>query len=661
MRRFSFFLLVWLCALPILGQAQSRRLQRLQAELARQPLHNLARERALWALAWEKEVPAARQDSLAAAATILATQLGDSTGQLIGQVAEARAQLAAGRRAAARATVAPLVAAARRQRSVWLEVLALITLGRTYWATAEHSRALTCWQQAWAAAQRQPDAYWRVRTALLQANAGPGYAQGLHWYFIGLRLAEQSDCQTCQADALGGMGYNYSLLGEWALAARYTRQALRLQQQLRNTDGEQRTLIGLADVQLQQAQYSAAIASYRQALKLAHTPDDSLTVAAGLAGTYEQQGRYALAKSQAWYGLVLAQRLGNRALTAALEATLASISLRQGHADSAVYHGQRAWAHRRRDAGQIDASTCQVLAQAYAARGNFAQAYAFQRRAQAYADTLTNDKIRNQAAQARYTYELEKQQRQIAQLERDRALGRLQHQQQLAAAGLVGLLLLAAGGGALWAVRRRQRRRVAALRAQLATDLHDEVGTLLTRVSVQAELLQTLPSAQQPPAVEGLLRNSRAAASTMRDVVWGIDARADSAGSLLDRMREYLYQTVGTAGWHTELEVTGWPDEVPLPSTVRQAVYRIFKEAVTNALRHASGATQLHVALSRHRSYLQLILTDNGRPAATPGPPPAGMGLRNMQQRAAALGGHVTAGPWPAGGWRVHVKVPLPD
>ena len=83
-------------------------------------------------------------------------------------------------------------------------------------------------------------------------------------------------------------------------------------------------------------------------------------------------------------------------------------------------------------------------------------------------------------------------------------------------------------------VRQRQRRRVAALRAQLAIDLHDEVGTLLTRVSVQAELLQSLPPAQQPPAVAGLLRNSRAAASTLRDVVWGIDARADSAGSLLD-------------------------------------------------------------------------------------------------------------------------------
>lgn len=653
-------LLVFFMLLPGLGWAQSRRLHQLWAELAQHPQPSRAREQALWELAWEKEVPAAKQDSLAGLATALANQLADPAGQLAGRLALARTQLDGGHREAARAALVPALAEARRRGDAYLEVLALIALGRAYWGTTEHPRARAYWRQAWAAAQRQPNPYWRVRTALLLANAGPGYAQGLHWYFIGLRLAEQLDCQACQADALGGMGYTYSLLSEWTLATRYTRQALRLQQQLHNQSGEYRTLIGLAELQLQQAQYVAASTSYRRARQFIHTPDDSLTVAAGLAGAYEQQGSYALAKNHAWYGLALAQRLGNRSLTTVLEATLASVSLRQGQVDSALYYGRRAWAHRQRDAGQVDAGTCQVLAQAYAARGNFARAYAFQQRAQAYGDTLTSDKIRSNAAQARYTYELEKQQRQIAQLERDRALSRLHQQWQLAAAGLAGLLLLGAGGGLVWAGRQRQRRRVAALRAQLATDLHDEVGTLLTRVSVQAELLQSLPPAQQQPAVEGLLRNSRAAANTMRDVVWGIDARADSAGSLLDRMREYLHQTVGAAGWHTELEVSGWPDAVPLPPVVRQAVYRIFKEAVTNALRHAPGASRLRVALSRRRGQLRLTLTDNGRLTTMPASP-AGMGLRNMQQRAAALGGRVLAQPQPGGGFRVLVEVPVPD
>ncbi len=319
---------------------------------------------------------AARQDSLATAATALARQLGDSTGLLAGQVVAARRLLATGQQQAARARLLPVLAAARR-RAPWLETITLLTLGRNCWGTAAHSQAVRYWRQAWAAAQRQPDAYWRVRTALLLANAGPGYAQGLHWYFIGLRLAEQHDCQVCQADALNGIGYNYSLLGEWALVARYTRQALRQHQALRNVSGEYGSLIGLANLQTQQAQHQAALATYQRARQFLRSSQDSLPVVTGLASTHAALGRYALAKAQARQGLALARRLGSRALQEDVNLTLAWASLGQGRADSAVYYGQLAWLHRPRTAGQTTAGTCQVLAQAYAARRNFALAYAF--------------------------------------------------------------------------------------------------------------------------------------------------------------------------------------------------------------------------------------------------------------------------------------------
>ncbi|MGI4870155.1 MAG: sensor histidine kinase [Janthinobacterium lividum] len=225
--------------------------------------------------------------------------------------------------------------------------------------------------------------------------------------------------------------------------------------------------------------------------------------------------------------------------------------------------------------------------------------------------------------------------------------------------GLVAGLLVSAG----YALQRRrlaQALRELQLRTRIAADLHDEVGTLLTRVTVQAELLPGLPSEEQAWALERLLRNSRAAASTMRDVVWGIDARSDSAGSLLDRMREYLHQTAGAAGWHTELGATGWPDTTLLPPAVRQAVYRVFKEAVTNAVRHAHQATYLQVRLSRRADWLVLYVADDGRPLPTPAAATTGMGLLNMQQRAAELGGRVTAGPGPAGGFYLQWEVPVP-
>lgn len=220
------------------------------------------------------------------------------------------------------------------------------------------------------------------------------------------------------------------------------------------------------------------------------------------------------------------------------------------------------------------------------------------------------------------------------------------------------LLAAALLGAGLYGLHRRRLarvRRVERLRSRIAADLHDEVGTLLTRVSLQAELLrQTRPEAD--PTLERLLSNSRQAAGTMRDIVWGIDAQADTVGALLDRMRDHLDQTAAPAGLATELRVQGLRDAQTLPPELRQHLYLIFKEAVSNAARHAQHAAHLTVTLTREGGWLTLLVEDDGQPtgAATR----SGMGRRNMQQRAGLLGGTLTAEARPQG-FVVSLRVPF--
>ncbi|QHJ07973.1 hypothetical protein GUY19_12030 [Hymenobacter busanensis] len=220
------------------------------------------------------------------------------------------------------------------------------------------------------------------------------------------------------------------------------------------------------------------------------------------------------------------------------------------------------------------------------------------------------------------------------------------------------LLGAAAAGAVLYGLHRRRLARVRReerLRSRIAADLHDEVGTLLTRVSLQAELLrQTQPEAN--PTLERLLSNSRQAAGTMRDIVWGIDAAADSVGALLDRMRDHLDQTAAPAGLATELHVRGLRDALPLPPELRQHLYLIFKEAVSNAARHARGASRLDVTLARESGWLTLLVADDGQPTGTA--TRSGMGRRNMQQRADLLGGTLTADAQPQG-FVVRLRVPF--
>lgn len=212
-----------------------------------------------------------------------------------------------------------------------------------------------------------------------------------------------------------------------------------------------------------------------------------------------------------------------------------------------------------------------------------------------------------------------------------------------------------------WQRTRLQRARAeTAMRARLAADLHDEVGGLLTRVTMQAELLREF---QQGPAprLDALVEDSRAAASTVRDIIWSVDTAADTLGGLVDRLRDYLDATARATNWTMTLDPTDLPTDLsrPLPPAVRQHTYLIFKEAVTNALRHSRQGTTLTVALRCPPGWLELLVTDDGAPPEAAAATRAGQGLRNMRQRAALLGAELLIGPGPDGGWRLALRVPL--
>ncbi len=232
-------------------------------------------------------------------------------------------------------------------------------------------------------------------------------------------------------------------------------------------------------------------------------------------------------------------------------------------------------------------------------------------------------------------------------------------QHPLVLLGAVGLLLGAGVGVQQLRIRRLQRE--AQLRTRIAADLHDEVGALLTRVNLRAELLQEPGPASGALSadVQALLLDSRAALMMMRDVVWSIDAGADTVGALRDRLHDHLDATAKATGLPTTLAVPGLPDATPLRPQLRQQLYLIAKEAITNAVRHAPAATRLALTLRPQGGALLLLVQNDGVPAAPAPRPGQGMGLRNMQRRAQAVGGHCTSQPDGAGGWLVRVRVPF--
>ncbi len=192
---------------------------------------------------------------------------------------------------------------------------------------------------------------------------------------------------------------------------------------------------------------------------------------------------------------------------------------------------------------------------------------------------------------------------------------------------------------AAWRYRLRCLRELATVRVQLAADLHDEVGAWLTRVTLHAELVRVgSPTPEhQHQQLEKLTAASRQAIATMSDVVWAVDARNDTLGDLLDRLREQANLLLEPRGITFDFRADDLDRTRALPPETRQHLFLIGKEAIHNIVRHSATA-HARIFLGNRAGAFELEVADDG-PARQPPVAGSRQGLRNMQLRASRLAG----------------------
>jgi signal transduction histidine kinase len=117
-----------------------------------------------------------------------------------------------------------------------------------------------------------------------------------------------------------------------------------------------------------------------------------------------------------------------------------------------------------------------------------------------------------------------------------------------------------------------------------------------------------------------------------------------------------LAATALNAGVLVEVAVDWRDNREPLPADIDLSAFRIIQEAVTNVVRHAR-TDQCRVSISHQDGQLSIEITDNGRGGTAAG---TGYGITGMRERAALLGGDLSAGARPGGGFRVAARLPVP-
>jgi signal transduction histidine kinase len=247
------------------------------------------------------------------------------------------------------------------------------------------------------------------------------------------------------------------------------------------------------------------------------------------------------------------------------------------------------------------------------------------------------------------------------------------YQEGTAVAAFAGLAVIVA-----WLVGRSLRERrehtealrasaaaeaVTSERLRIARDVHDlvahSIGVIAVQAGVGRRVIDSRPEAARS-ALEAIETTSRETLAGLRRTVaslrrTGIDLDSPPPASVPGLADvDSIAGSAAAAGLRVDVCSAGFSR--PLPAEVDLAAYRIIQEAVTNAVRH-SGAGECRVSIEYQDDALVVDVSDTGR-GGMPGV--GGFGVTGMRERAALLGGELTAGPRPEGGFRVRARLPLP-
>lgn len=241
--------------------------------------------------------------------------------------------------------------------------------------------------------------------------------------------------------------------------------------------------------------------------------------------------------------------------------------------------------------------------------------------------------------------------------------------------GLASLGLLAAVAGTVGIVEKKKHQRRLKLleqeraleheRARIAQDLHDDLGSSLTRISLLSDLARA--DKDSPSQVEVHAQKiSQSAGQTVRaleEIVWALRPGSDSLQSLVEYIAHFANELFEGDNAHCRLDL---PHDLPthsLPPEMRHNIFLVVKEALTNAFKH-SHAREVRVQAKASARTLEIVVQDDGlgfEEQALPPAPGKRQGLGNMRRRAEDMGGTLTVASAGGKGTTIRLVVGFPS
>lgn len=189
--------------------------------------------------------------------------------------------------------------------------------------------------------------------------------------------------------------------------------------------------------------------------------------------------------------------------------------------------------------------------------------------------------------------------------------------------------------------RKRHKEKQLQIRTKIASDLHDDIGSTLSSISIMSDLLQSRlddsPNAEEMLSKIG--KNAKNMLESMDDIIWSVNPQNDSFYNIIVRIREYAIPLLEPLDVKLSIIVPDNVTSLKVSMDMRRNLFLIAKEAVNNMAKY-SECSEAKIEFSFSHSVLKMKIKDNGKGFDTSRENTRN-GLRNMKYRGEKVGGKV--------------------
>ncbi len=174
-------------------------------------------------------------------------------------------------------------------------------------------------------------------------------------------------------------------------------------------------------------------------------------------------------------------------------------------------------------------------------------------------------------------------------------------------------------------------------RVRISKEIHDDLGSSLTTISLLTEVLKTKIDGIKVPEVAKISATSARMVDSMNEIVWALNVHNDTLDSLVAFIRKYARDFLQD----TPIKLVFEEDvnqDFTLQGNVRRSIYLVVKEAINNVVKHAD-AQQVNLNIQADNNKLIIVIEDDGKGIDETKKSVFGNGLRNMKQRIEDIGG----------------------